>query len=384
MILLLTPSPPQVQCPRMSKHLLSPVSLVALCLLPVLLASCGAEVVEGPVTPTASATATVAPSHTPTLPHTPASPTEPTPTPTEPPPTRSASVTHTVQPDDTLLGLATEYGVPMAALQLHNGMGDSTVVQVGQVLSIPPQAGWEGASRFWVVHVVKAGETLVGIARTYGLKAAELKAVNGLTDADLIVIGQELVLPLDAPAVARAPAPTHTPPHTPTPPHPSTATPASSLTSEPPAAPPTAIPAVPPPADIAAWPHETVRLINEVRAAHGLGPLAYNETLALAAQGQANDCAQRGWCSHTGSDGSNIKTRILRAGYDPASWAECWAQRQTPQGAVDIWMDEVPPNDPHRRTLLTTWLSEIGVGVAQTSWGYYFIADFGRPRVAAP
>jgi len=44
----------------------------------------------------------------------------------------------------------------------------------------------------------------------------------------------------------------------------------------------------------------------------------------------------------------------------------------------------VPPNDPHRRTLLTTWLSEIGVGVAQTSWGYYFIADFGRPRAAAP
>ncbi len=384
MILPLTPRPPQVQYPRMSKRILSPVSLIALCLLPVLLASCGAEVVEGPVTPAPSATATVATTHTPTPPHTPASPTEPTPTPTEPPPARSASVTHTVQPDDTLLGLATEYGVPMAALQLDNGMGDSTVVQVGQVLSIPPQAGWEGASRFWVVHVVKAGETLVGIARTCGLKAAELKTVNGLTDADLIVIGQELVLPLDAPAVARAPAPTHTPPHTPTPPHPSTATPASSLTSEPPAAPPTAIPAVPPPADIAAWPHETVRLINEVRGAHGLGPLAYNETLALAAQGQANDCAQRGWCSHTGSDGSNIKTRILRAGYDPASWAECWAQRQTPQGAVDIWMDEVPPNDPHRRTLLTTWLSEIGMGVAQTTWGYYFIADFGRPRVAAP
>jgi uncharacterized protein YkwD len=121
-------------------------------------------------------------------------------------------------------------------------------------------------------------------------------------------------------------------------------------------------------------------LINQVRSQHGLPPLVYNETLARAAQGQADDCAQRGWCSHTGSDGSDIKTRIQRAGYDPASWAECWAQRQTPQGAVDIWMDEVPPDDPHRRTLLTTWLSEIGVGVAQTDWGYYFIADFGRPR----
>jgi uncharacterized protein YkwD len=122
-----------------------------------------------------------------------------------------------------------------------------------------------------------------------------------------------------------------------------------------------------------------VRIINEIRAVHGLEPLSYNETLARAAQAHANDCAQRGWCSHTGSDGADIKTRILRAGYSPASWAECWAQRQTPQGAVDVWMDETPPDDPHRRTLLTTWQKEIGMGIAQTTWGYYFIADFGRP-----
>jgi uncharacterized protein YkwD len=139
------------------------------------------------------------------------------------------------------------------------------------------------------------------------------------------------------------------------------------------------MPAAPPPADTAAWPRETVRLINEVRAAHGLPPLVYNEILAQAAQAHANDCAQRGWCSHTGSDGADIKARILRAGYAPRGWAECWAQRQTPQGAVDVWMDEVPPNDPHRRTLLTTWLTEIGMGVAKATWGYYFIADFGRP-----
>jgi uncharacterized protein YkwD len=274
----------------------------------------------------------------------------------------------------------------MAVIQLLNGIGDPTVVQVGQTLSIPPRDGWEGiaalssvnwegASRYWVVHVVKAGETLVGIAQAYGLEAAEIKAVNGLTDADLIKVDQELVIPLDIPDVPLAPAPPDTPVPAPT------ATPTISLTVEAPDASlaPTAVPAAPPPADVADWPRETVRLVNQVRAQSGLSPLAYNETLAVAAQAHASDCVQRGWCSHTGSDGSDIKTRILRAGYDPANWAECWAQRQTPQGAVDIWMDEVPPDDPHRRTLLTTWLSEIGVGVAQTTWGYYFIADFGRP-----
>ncbi len=122
------------------------------------------------------------------------------------------------------------------------------------------------------------------------------------------------------------------------------------------------------------------RLINVVRAESGLPPLVDNETLAQAAQGQANDCSQRGWCSHTGSDGSDIKTRVRAVGYAGRGWAECWAQRKSPQGAVDVWMDEIPPNDPHRRTLLSTWLTEIGMGVAEAEWGYYyFIADFGRP-----
>jgi uncharacterized protein YkwD len=368
------------------------VALISLGLSLFLLISCRAGVVDAPTTAPSIVAATIASprprpytaTHAP--PHTPAPGPFPdaTPAPTAPLAAEPAFIEHAVQVGDTLLGIATEYGVPMAAIQLQNGMGDSTVVQVGQVLSIPPQAGWEGASRFWVVHVVEAGETLVGVARTYGLKAAELKAVNGLVDADLIVIGQELVVPLDAPAVAQAPPSMDTPtptampsstpvPSSPLPAHASAPTPLPSTT-------PTAVPAAPPPADVAAWPRETVRLINQVRAQYSLPPLVYNETLALAAQAHANDCAQRGWCSHTGSDGADIKTRILRVGYDPASWAECWAQRQTPQGAVDIWMDEVPPNDPHRRTILSSALTEIGVGVVQPDWGYYFFADFATPR----
>ncbi|MEA3310493.1 MAG: hypothetical protein U9Q70_13435, partial [Chloroflexota bacterium] len=58
------------------------------------------------------------------------------------------------------------------------------------------------------------------------------------------------------------------------------------------------------------------------------------------------------WCSHTGSDGAYIQERLRRAGYVGAGWAECWAQSRSPQGAVDRWMDEVPPHDPRRRTLL--------------------------------
>jgi len=54
----------------------------------------------------------------------------------------------------------------------------------------------------------------------------------------------------------------------------------------------------------------------------------------------------------------------------------------SPEVAVAWWMDETPPNDPHRSMLLSTWVTEIGVAAVPTGRGdYYFVADFGRPAV---
>ncbi len=307
----------------------------------------------------------------------------------------SGPVAYTVQPGDVLFDLALRFDVPMAAIQLQNDLGGSTVVKVGETLWIPPPVGWEGASPFWVIHEVAEGEVLSTIAARYGLDVATLQAVNGLTDADLITVGQPLVLPLDAPAevvaAAHMPTPTPVPPtDTPLPPTAtpllSTATPTDTEGALTPAATPSPQPTpvespAEPPADIAEFPAEVFRLINVERAAHGLAPYRYNTTLAHAAQLHAEDCYARGWCGHTGSDGSTMKARIIRAGYDPARWSECWAWYSSPAGAVAAWMDETPPNDPHRRTLLSTWLTEVGIGVVPgNGHGYYFIADFGTPR----
>ncbi|MGD9030099.1 MAG: LysM peptidoglycan-binding domain-containing protein, partial [Anaerolineae bacterium] len=324
-------------------------------------------------------------------------PVAPTAAPTDSPPTPEGVATHTVQPGDTLLGIAREYGVPMAAIQLQNDLGESTTVQAGQTLSIPAEEGWEGSSAFWVLHVVKPGESLLSIARAYDAEPERMQAVNGLDDADQIGVGQTLILPLTGPAATRTPVPTDTPVPTPTPTASPTLTATASVTMSVPVSPTvsatitstvspepgaSATPAsesAAPPASLAAWPGEIARLINEVRAEHDMDGLAYNTILEKAAQAHANDCAQRGWCSHTGSDGSDIKARVARAGYAGSGWAECWAQTQSPQRAVEVWMDETPPNDPHRRTLLSDWLTEIGIGVSEADWGTYIIADFGRP-----
>jgi uncharacterized protein YkwD len=369
----------------------------------VLLAGCGtaertattataeAVVWTPAVTTTTAPTLTAADTLTPTVAPQDAAPLTPTSAGAAP-----TLATVTVASGDTLLGLALDHGVPIAAIQLQNDLGSLQTIRLDQQLTIPSAGAWEGASPFWIIHAVAEGETLSEIAAAYDLTVSDLQDANGLTDADRLGIGQTLVVPLttftEPRAVVRTPDPTPAPT-----PNPATVATAAAALTAPTAtvtpvetatvAPaPTATPLphqdtpvdVGPPA-VADWPYETVRIMNEVRAEHGLPPLIYNETLARAGQIQADDCAARGSCSHTGSDGATIKDRVLRVGYDPAGWAECWAIRPTPQEAIDIWMDEVPPNDPHRRTLLTTWLTEIGVGVAEAHWGYYFIAVFGKP-----
>jgi uncharacterized protein YkwD len=285
-------------------------------------------------------------------------------------------ITHSVAPGDTLLGLAMQYQVPMAAIQLTNNMSDSLLLYAGDQLSIPEQSQWLGASPFWVLHIVRPGETISSISERFGVGQLDLLDSSQLQQGDAIAVGQSVVVPLAGPPPAGSglEAGAHSPSETPAPgsdqrdpaiqvPRKGTETQSA-----------TPIPQIP------TWPQQTAQIVNEVRAGYGLPPLLLNDTLAAAAQSHAQDCAQRGFCGHVATDGSNIRTRITEAGYDPGGWAECWAQQQSPQAAVDIWMDEVPPDDPHRRTLLSTWLTEIGVGVAQAGWGYYFVADFGRPH----
>ncbi len=301
---------------------------------------------------------------------------------------------YVVASGDTLLDLAMRFDVPMAAIQLHNDLGASHTIQAGQSLVIPPAASWSHASPFWMVHEVGPGETLGEIARAYDLSQQDLLTTNDLVQPDLLTIGQPIVLPLDAPmvvAVVEPPTAVPQPTSTVVPTQPPTSE-AVALASElgPVSATSTPVPTATPepttvlsesPPDMAALAQETFRLINQQRAIHGMTPLAWNATLAQAAQRHAEDCHQRGWCGHTGSDGSSMKTRIVRAGYNPVRWSECWAWYRSPSLAVTMWMDEVPPNDPHRRTILSAHLTEVGVGVMPgNGHGYYFIADFGKPK----
>ena len=129
----------------------------------------------------------------------------------------SAPVVHMVRRGDTLTGIARRHGSSVAALRRANGLS-SSLIRAGQTLRVPGAGSSSGAvggagaassaasapraasatrvasSSAPVVHVVRRGDTLTGIARRHGTSVAALRRTNGLSSS-LIRAGQTLRVP---------------------------------------------------------------------------------------------------------------------------------------------------------------------------------------------
>lgn len=97
----------------------------------------------------------------------------------------SGGSTYTVQSGDTLGGIAAQYGTTAAALASLNGISNPNVIYVGQTLKV---AGTSATS----TYTVQSGDTLSAIASAHGLNTATLAAYNGITNYNVIYVGQQL------------------------------------------------------------------------------------------------------------------------------------------------------------------------------------------------
>lgn len=99
-----------------------------------------------------------------------------------------ASVTeHIVKKGETLSAIARTYGSSVAALAASNNLADPDLIFPGQRLKIPPSGG--------VVHMVARGETLWQIAQDYGISLAALKEANPGLDPLKLSVGEEVLVP---------------------------------------------------------------------------------------------------------------------------------------------------------------------------------------------
>ncbi|MFN2389856.1 MAG: LysM peptidoglycan-binding domain-containing protein [Actinomycetota bacterium] len=115
---------------------------------------------------------------------------------------------HVVRQGQTLSAIAHRYKISVTRLVRVNRVANPNLIVVGQRLRVPGKG--RSVAR---VHVVRAGETLSGIAAHHGTSAAALARRNRLRDPNHIVVGQRLRVPGSggggAPA-QRAPSPGRT------------------------------------------------------------------------------------------------------------------------------------------------------------------------------
>ncbi len=105
---------------------------------------------------------------------------------------------YNVRPGDTLGGIARRHGVSVSQLQSGNGLRGS-MIRVGQSIRVPASTTAASASRESILHHVRAGDTLGGIARRYGVSVSDLRSSNGLRGS-MIRAGQTLRVPATATA----------------------------------------------------------------------------------------------------------------------------------------------------------------------------------------
>jgi uncharacterized protein YkwD len=124
-------------------------------------------------------------------------------------------------------------------------------------------------------------------------------------------------------------------------------------------------------------------LINSARSVAGLPAVSLNAQLSAAAQAHSADMACNSLLSHTGSQGSTLKSRLAAQGYTASFQVEnIYAQPPNfggnPQAAMDWWLADAT----HRDAILDARVIEVGLGYAfvqGSELGGYFTVDLAAP-----
>ncbi len=112
--------------------------------------------------------------------------------------TTGGANTYTVQQGDTLGRIALRYDTTVQELVRLNNLSNPDAISVGQKLIVPSGSGSAVAvptAGQGKTYVIQRGDTLLSIARRFGLTVKQLQDANNISNPDRIFPGQTLVIP---------------------------------------------------------------------------------------------------------------------------------------------------------------------------------------------
>ena len=108
----------------------------------------------------------------------------------EQPVAQTDGTTYIVQAGDTLSGIAARYGTTYQHLAAINGISNPDIIHVGDRIVIdgvvPPQSSDDE------YYTIQPGDTLSGIAERYGTSYQYLAYINGISDPNKIYVGDTI------------------------------------------------------------------------------------------------------------------------------------------------------------------------------------------------
>ena len=118
--------------------------------------------------------------------------------------------TYTIVRGDTLSGIAKRFGTTYQEIARLNGIADPNKIRAGQVIKIPDSSGsgssgsgssGSGSStspsstQSYITYTIVSGDTLTKIANKFGTTYQELARINGISNPNLIKVGQVIKVP---------------------------------------------------------------------------------------------------------------------------------------------------------------------------------------------
>ena len=101
----------------------------------------------------------------------------------------SSGVMYTVKSGDTLSGIASSYGTTVNAIASANGIANVNLIYPGQRLTIPGSSGSSASNH---TYTVKSGDTLSEIGQKLGVNWKTIASKNGISSPYTIYPGQVL------------------------------------------------------------------------------------------------------------------------------------------------------------------------------------------------